>query len=437
MEFLLNFPAFAKVGISFLGIILLTRIKIPLAYSILIFSILLTLWTGIGFKGFIFQINNLISPDSWLLFLAIFFLLFFTESLNKTGRMKKTIDALSLWFKTPLMLLMGLPALVGLLPMPGGALFSAPFVDATDSKKLLSPLHKASINYWFRHGWEYWWPLYPGVILAIKYSQLPAGIYFLIQLPFTFAAILGGYYFLFYRKGLKDSLSLSRENIKKNLKSVLSTLIPILIIVLSSIICSIFLPIFSISKSLASLIGILIGLFLGLCIIFQKNPSDIKACSKMFLEKNTWEMMLLIVGVIMFSSALKCPLNHGESQTLVTAMRDEFINMGIPILLIIAIIPFVSGFVTGIAFGYVGSSFPIIFALLGPNPSFNVLCAITTLAYGCGYFGMILSPVHICLVVTNQYFKTRLLDSYKYIFMPAFVIFIASIFMSLFYYFLF
>jgi hypothetical protein len=51
------------------------------------------------------------------------------------------------------------------------------------------------------------------------------------------------------------------------------------------------------------------------------------------------------------------------------------------------------------------------------------MVATTVFAYGCGYVGMILSPVHVCLVVTNEYFKTRLFSSYRYIVLPALVVF--------------
>jgi hypothetical protein len=30
------------------------------------------------------------------------------------------------------------------------------------------------------------------------------------------------------------------------------------------------------------------------------------------------------------------------------------------------------------------------------------------LAFGSGFLGVMLSPIHVCLIVTNQHFKTRL-----------------------------
>ena len=58
------------------------------------------------------------------------------------------------------------PALIGLLPMPGGAIFSAPMVKDLGRKSGFSGDKLSFVNYWFRHIWEYCWPLYPGVLLA-------------------------------------------------------------------------------------------------------------------------------------------------------------------------------------------------------------------------------------------------------------------------------
>jgi integral membrane protein (TIGR00529 family) len=432
-DVLTNLPAYCKVGASFFGILIAYRLGLGLGYAIVAFAAALTLWTGAGLSGIVYQLHTLAKPESWLLMAVVLLLLFFTGALDKTGRMRRTIDALSAWFTSKSMLFMGLPALVGLLPMPGGALFSAPLVAAADRNNSLSPERKAAVNYWFRHVWEYWWPLYPGVILAIKYSGLVSGVYFLIQAPFTIAAIGGGYFFLLRKSGIQGG---KKAFGKLDKRAALSTLLPIAIIVTASVGGSFCLPQFGVSKSQASLIGMLGGLVLGLIVVFWKNRPAFKPSCGLFAVKGTWQMMALVLGIIVFSAALSCPLPGKAGATLVTAMRDEFVSLGIPLVAVIALIPLISGAVTGVAFGFVGASFPIVFALLGPSPHFNVVCAATTFAYGCGYFGMIMSPVHICFIVTNEYFKTRMSGMYRLIFAPAMVVLCACLIMSAAYYYL-
>ena len=43
------------------------------------------------------------------------------------------------------------------------------------------------------------------------------------------------------------------------------------------------------------------------------------------------------------------------------------------------------------------------------------------LAYLSGYLGMILSPTHLCLILTNDYFKSDLLKVYREIAIPVII----------------
>ena len=431
-HFFITIPAFVKVGCSFLGMLVLYQFGMPLGFSILIWAGLLALWSGAGLAGLHYQASSYLMPQNYLLIVAIFLLLFFTEALSATGKMKRTIDALTEWFSSKRLLLSGLPALVGLLPMPGGALFSAPLVASVDAHQEITPAHKAAINYWFRHIWEYWWPLYPGVLLSVRYSGLPLAIFFLVQMPFTFAAILGGYFFIL--RGVKKETAGRPQAARLDIQSAGSTLIPIGLLVIVSIVGSMLLPRIGVDTELASLAAMIVGLVMGLAVIFNGNGVAFKTSLHMLRTKNTWFMMVLILGIQAFSGILKCPLHKAAALTLVSQMQNEFMAMGIPILLVMAIIPFISGAVTGVAFGFVGASFPIVFALIGHNQPLHIVIATTVFAYGCGYVGMILSPVHVCLVVTSEYFKTGLFSTYRYIVVPALIVFATCLVMSSLYY---
>ena len=431
MDWLLHLPAYVKVGISFLGILLLYRLRAPLGVAILTFSILLTLWTGTGGNGLRYQINSFVLPQNYLLPLIILLLLFFSDSLNKTGRMDRTIAALKSWLKSKHLILGGLPAMAGLLPMPAGALFSAPFVDAVDQGQEIEPSLKVAINYWFRHIWEYWWPLYPGVILAMQYSGLSAVQFFFIQMPFTLAAILGGYLFILRKvKKLDDH----REyNGHLDSAAVLSALGPIGLLVLISLVGSALLPLLGVEGTLANLIAMVVGLAAALAAVFTGHASAVCSTLPMLKRADTWLMLVLVIGIQAFAAALSCPVDAAGS-TLITGMRDEFMRTGIPLIMVIMLIPFISGMVTGVAFGFVGASFPIVFALVGPHPSTAVAAATTAFAYTFGFMGMMLSPMHACFVVTAEYFKTSVFGAYRYIIGPVFVILLTSILLSVFYY---
>jgi hypothetical protein len=413
------------------GILLTNRFGLSLGFAILLFSVVLSVWSGTGIQGLRSHIASFENPENYLLPLVILHLLFFTEALDQTGRMERTVTALKIWLKSKKMLLAGLPALVGLLPMPAGALFSAPMVASVDTQEELDASHKAAINYWFRHIWEYWWPLYPGVLLAITYSGLSAPLFYLIQIPFTIIAAAAGYFFILRK--IKRTADDDPNSGILDYDAVLAALGPIGLLVVLSVIGSTVLISFGVSGSLSSLLAMLVGLVLSIAMTFVRHTFAWIPSLDFFKKQNTWLMIILVIGIQTFSVVLKSPLDAAET-TLVTLMRDEFINIGIPILAVIMLIPFISGMVTGTAFGFVGASFPIVFALVGGHPTLGILAATTSCAYAFGYMGMIISPIHSCYVVTCEYFATPITGTYRYIAGPCAIILLTSLLISGLYY---
>jgi len=85
-----------------------------------------------------------------------------------------------------------LPAMIGLMPLVGGALVSAPMVVEGSDLLKLSPERRTFINYWFRHVWEYILPTYPALILAATLVGVPVRTLGWVNLPLTPVAILTG-----------------------------------------------------------------------------------------------------------------------------------------------------------------------------------------------------------------------------------------------------
>jgi uncharacterized protein len=204
-------------------------------------------------------------------------------------------------------------------------------------------------------------------------------------------------------------------------------------LVLISLVGSALLPLLGVEGTLANLIAMVVGLAAALAAAFTGHASAVGSTLLMLKRVDTWLMLVLVIGIQAFAAALSCPVDAAGS-TLITGMRDEFIRTGIPLIMVIMLIPFISGMVTGVAFGFVGASFPIVFALVGPHPSTAVAAATTAFAYTFGFMGMMLSPMHACFVVTAEYFKTSVFGAYRYIIGPVFVILLTSILLSVFYY---
>jgi uncharacterized protein len=124
-----------------------------------------------------------------------------------------------------------------------------------------------------------------------------------------------------------------------------------------------------------------------------------------------WSMIALIVAVMMFQGVL-------EKVEAAPRIAAELRAAEVPPELAVVILPFIAGMVTGLAFGFVGVSFPIVLGLVQAMGVTNIAPQVA-LAYASGHLGQMLSPIHLCYVVSNRYFKTTFGPVYRHILAPA------------------
>jgi hypothetical protein len=405
-------PAFFKVVVCFAAILLFNRAGLSLGGSIVVNSALLVLWSGLGLRGIALEAHSFALPDNYLLLVVIVLLLFLTEALSKTGRMETTVQALRQWLTNHKLLIAGLPALVGLLPMPGGALFSAPMVDSVDEEKSLDPAHKVAINYWFRHIWEYWWPLYPTVVLVVALLKVEMWQFIAFMLPMTIVMVLAGVVFILRpikREPVRQKKVFSSSGLKTFLWEIMPILIVVMVIIFLACLTGL-LNLFGININLPGAVSILPGLLVSTIWVCLVNRISFKQLTAAVYDRSIFSIVFLVAAIMIFQGIMK------DSRAVVD-IRNELMAYRIPILLVIVIMPFLSGLITGIGIGFVGTSFPLIIPLF-PVFSLFVFLSHASLAFVFGFMGMMLSPVHLCFLVTKDYFKANLLGSYRLILKP-------------------
>ena len=130
-------------------------------------------------------------------------------------------------------------------------------------------------------------------------------------------------------------------------------------------------------------------------------------------------MLFLIFAIMIFKGIL-------EDSEAVIHMRNELMTYGIPVMLLVLIMPLLSGFILGIAIGFVGASFPLIIPLI-QSPDLLKYLSYAGIAYTFGYIGMMISPVHLCFLVTKDYFKANLALSYFFIFKTGLTVLISVV----------
>jgi integral membrane protein (TIGR00529 family) len=312
-------------------------------------------------------------------------------------------------------------ALIGLLPMPGGALFSAPMVETSLSKHRVTKEQKTLVNYWFRHIWEYWWPLYPGVVLAVALLEVNTWHYMVVMAPLTLISLAAGIIFILRPIGKtigNHDGGLSLAGIKAFLWEMLPILIVVLFIIILAGVTSL-LRLFGSDLKIPGAISILPGLGAATIWICFINHIPFRQFKSAVLDKSIPPMILLLMAIMVFKGIMI------DSQAVVQ-VRNELIAYRIPVTLVIMIMPFLSGLITGIALGFVGTSFPLIIPMF-PNASLFGYLTFAALAYTFGYMGMMLSPVHLCLLVTKDYYKASLLKSYRLLIMPAVTVMLTAL----------
>ena len=374
--------------------------------------VLLAIWSGhSAAKSVEVAWEKFSSLDNILLLIIVFLVIWLSNMMKTTGVMSSLVLSVRerLSHRTTIA---ALPAIIGMLPMPGGAIFSAPLVDDCDTEQNIEPLLKTRINYWFRHVWEYWWPLYPGVLLAIDISGVDIWQFILVQMPMSILAIAVGYWFMLRKL---SAPSTSKQHEKSTTKSPLIPLLaPILTVVAVYTVVRLVLPELSEYAKYAPMV---FGLCAGILLLQFQRPLGFADWKKIIFSKRTAVLAILVALVRIYGAFIEARLPDGN--LLIDQMRIEMAAWGVPMLLVLMALPFLSGLATGLSVGFVGASFPVVFTLIGSDPSIGVLLATVVLAYGFGYMGMILSPVHICLIVTNEHFRTRLLHSIRSLGLPA------------------
>jgi hypothetical protein len=172
-----------------------------------------------------------------------------------------------------------------------------------------------------------------------------------------------------------------------------------------------------------------LGLAAAILTLQIQRPLGKEQWKKILLSGRAIGMAAVVAAVLVYGAFIEADLPGGPS--LVGQMSAEMAEWGIPLMPIIMLLPLVSGLATGVTVACVGASFPIVIDLLGDSPSTSTLLSTTVLAYGCGYMGMLLSPVHVCLVVTGEHFGTGVLRIAAGLLRPAAVVLALAVLMHL------
>jgi len=389
-------------------IIFLIRKKWNLGYIMLIASLLLGAAFGLSpiqlGKNFVLA---LVDPMTLRLIGLVVLVYILSGVLRKIESLKDLVDSLQQLVKDYRLILAFIPALLGLIPMPAGAIFSAPMVKEIGDREGLSAEENTFVNYWFRHIWEFVWPLFSGMILFAGLLKVEIREVILVQFPLTVTAAIVGFIWE-YKNLKKDTGTISKKDIFLNLKKLFLGVWPILLIII---------------LVLAVKIDLLLSLILVILSLFLLNFRKFKLPIVKKIIKNDIDLgvVILIAGIMIFQRMLQ--VSGG-----VEVIPEVFAKLGVHPFIILFSIPFFIALSTGISSAAIGIGLPILLPIIVQGEA-NLYYAM--LAFTGSFMGVMLSPVHLCLVVTRNYFKSDLNQIYKMLILPLLIIALSSLVLAI------
>jgi len=132
-----------------------------------------------------------------------------------------------------------------------------------------------------------------------------------------------------------------------------------------------------------------------------------------FSPKIVW----LIFALMVFKKVLEA---SGALDAVVRVVPPN----GLSVYVLLFAAPFVVGLLTGVNQAFVAVSFPLLVSVIGTGKPDMVLM---TFAYVSGFVGILLSPAHLCLALTADYFKAEMRDVYRILVWPVAAVFGAAL----------
>lgn len=376
---------FLVVIAAMILIVVLLRFKVLIGPAILSGGLLIWLFESRSFeKLWIAFTETLTMQRTWDLLLCLYFVMCLEVELRKSGSLHGMVVTLRNIFSSNKVTLAFMPAFLGLLPSLGGARFSAPIVQEASDGIAVDDEQKSAINLWFRHIFEFSNPLMPGVILACGIANVSIGD-LIDQVGWvTILCFVLGWIFLIIPLKITDPEKATNTQHDRTIdwKSLILAFGPIV---------TSFLLIVAFNVQAALAMGLVVVAFIPLYFWF-KRPISVKSVFTESLDKKLFFNVVCILYFIQLLTVI------GTLDEIVSV----FNNSSLPQAVIIACLSFIFGVMTGMGQGYIAIVMPIV-ALMAPG---NIVLVGIAMVYGMA--GQMVTPTHLCILVTVEYFKCRL-----------------------------
>ena len=396
-----QFPLIAAI---FAAAVLTVNRGLPLPYALNICGGLIALTIGLSPNQFLdLAWEVLTQPAAIELLLSVFLIRWLGDIMDKSGNLARASRQLENLMGDRRLVSAVIPLITGLLMVPGGAILSAPAVQRLTDNMGLHPSRQAAINLIFRHIGQIVFPLSASFLVLTSTVGVSPVRQALYHLPI--ACAIGLFSFRFYFADVQRCPKSASSNpiSMRELKPLAVELSPVLVVV------AVFCPVHKIVLALAWV---------------PCGPSgeivSIQDAFATFRFKETMDSALLIVGTLVIQGIF-------QGKMVPAADYTRFLDTSLASL-IMCLLPAVIGFFTGSVVAGVSLSAPLLSPVLIAFPDKHLFCATVFMA---SFGGYLVSPVHLCLSLTAEYYGARLGEVYEDFWLPAGTFLLSAVVTSL------
>ncbi len=362
------------ISLSFVVLIIVSRYNLPLGMGVsgLVLGAFTLPTAGIGTA----LLRTFGDPSVLLLAFVVGVIPMIGGVLEESGGIDKLVGNLRIGVRPFLALA---PALLGMLPMPGGALLSAPLLERGAPK--VAPDVKAAANVWFRHAFLLAYPLGTSLIASAKIASLGLYTAILYLLPAFFLVIGLGYLFLLRRAHGRASYAAEF--------SVRELAIPLGIILAAPAIDLVLKKTFPLPyPEIGTAVGVTLSLGLGV----EFARSRLKDLASIYRRMRPHYYAGIIFSMFFFLHVFQA-----------SGAPARIAGLALPPVALCVAIGFLLGLVTGRIQAPISVVVPIYL---------TTHAAVSGPAFGVTYFGIylgyLITPIHPCVSVSLAYFKTTM-----------------------------
>ena len=398
------------VSFCFLGVMLYKRVNlgITLNATAIILALLALSWQEI--PKIIYSTVDYSTFEGRLaisVVLATFGIMLLSYLYKETGVINCLSESFGRIVKNSKVVLSVLPAVIGFLPVAGGALMSAPLVESEAAKLKLKPEKKAYVNLWFRHTIFPVYPLSQGLIVTAGLTATTVPSIIVRQIPVVIAMIVVGYLISFRKvpKPTNEENARINSDVNSNLRSFFVAFSPILATIIAAVILD--LVGFDLAKQG---FDVLIATFIGIIVLIAISKLSLQSFVKPLKNWGIYGITLAAYGALLLGKVMRA--------IGIPKIFETFVSNGsVDVILLLTVIPAVLGVFTASALGGVSLSVPIFSGIITLSPN---IPRTASLIYISAFLGYIIAPTHLCFTFTAEYFNCPLGKIYKYV-IPSFL----------------